>query len=218
MLDANLKNTLRSYLQNLKTPVELSLAVDQSEKGQELKALALDIATLSELIVVTDNPAAPRVPSMLVRSQAKGTEITFAGVPMGHEFTSLVLALLHSGGHPIKEEVAVLEQIALLPGEFNFEVYVSLSCQTCPEVVQALNLMAAVNPNIKTNMVDGAVFGDEVAKRNIMAVPTVFLNGEQFSQGAITLANILNKVDASASTRQAEALAKKDNFDVLVIG
>lgn len=218
MLDANLKNTLRSYLQNLKTPVELSLSVDQSEKGQELKALAADIASLSELIVLSDNPTAIRTPSMLVRSQAKGTEITFAGVPMGHEFTSLVLALLHSGGHPIKEDAAILEQIAQLDGEFQFDMYISLSCQTCPEVVQALNMMAAVNPKIKTNMIDGAVFGDEVAKRNIMAVPTVFLNGEQFSQGAITLTNILNKVDSSAASRQAEALAKKDNFDVLVIG
>lgn len=218
MLDSNLKNTLRSYLQNLKTPVELVLAADQSEKGQELKALALDIASLSELMILTEVSSAARVPSMQVWSQAKGTSITFAGVPMGHEFTSLVLALLHSGGHPIKEEAAVLAQIAQLPGEFNFDIYVSLSCQTCPEVVQALNLMAAVNPNIKTTMIDGAVFGQEVADRNIMAVPTVFLNGEQFSQGAITLTNILNKVDASAASRQAEALAQKDNFDVLVVG
>lgn len=218
MLDNNLKAALQGYLQNLKTPVELALATDHSEKGQELKALADDIASLSGLIQVTQHTQAGRVPSMLVRSKAKGTEITFAGVPMGHEFTSLVLALLHSGGHPIKEEVAVLEQIAALPGPLNFEVYVSLSCQTCPEVVQALNLMAAVNPAIKTTMVDGAVFQDEVANRNIMAVPTVFLNGEQFSQGGISLGNILNKVDAGAASRQAEQLAKKDAFDVLVVG
>lgn len=218
MLDNNLKSALKGYLQNLKTPVELALAVDQSEKGLELKALVDDIASLSDLIVVTPNQNASRVPSMQVRSQAKGTVMTFAGVPMGHEFTSLVLALLHSGGHTIKEEAAVLEQIAALPGALNFEIYVSLSCQTCPEVVQALNLLAAVNPNITTTMIDGAVFPQEVADRNIMAVPTVYLNGEQFSQGAISLGNILNKVDASAATRQAETLAKKGNFDVLVVG
>ena len=218
MLDNNLKSALKGYLQNLKTPVELALAVDQSEKGLELKALVDDIASLSDLIVVTQNTTASRVPSMQVRSQAKGTVMTFAGVPMGHEFTSLVLALLHSGGHTIKEEASVLEQIAALPGSLNFEVYVSLSCQTCPEVVQALNLLAAVNPNVTTTMVDGAVFPQEVADRNIMAVPTVYLNGEQFSQGAISLGNLLNKEDASAATRQAEALAKKDNFDVLVVG
>lgn len=218
MLDNNLKSALKGYLQNLKTPVELALAADQSEKGLELKALVDDIASLSDLIVVTQNQNASRVPSMQVRSQAKGTVMTFAGVPMGHEFTSLVLALLHSGGHTIKEEAAVLEQIAALPGALNFEIYVSLSCQTCPEVVQALNLLAAVNPNITTTMIDGAVFPQEVADRNIMAVPTVYLNGEQFSQGAISLGNILNKVDASAATRQAEALAKKANFDVLVVG
>ena len=218
MLDNNLKAALQGYLQNLKTPVELALATDNSEKGQELKALAADIASLSDKIVLTENQAASRVPSMEVRSQAKDSVITFAGVPMGHEFTSLVLALLHSGGHTIKEEAAVLEQIAALPGPLNFEVYVSLSCQTCPEVVQALNLLAAVNPQIKTTMIDGAVFQQEVADRNIMAVPTVYLNGEQFSQGGISLGNILNKVDAGAASRQAEALAKKDAFDVLVVG
>lgn len=218
MLDNNLKAALQGYLQNLKTPVELHIASDNSEKGQELTALVNDIAGLSSMIVVKPAQNATRVPSMQVRSTAKNTNITFAGVPMGHEFTSLVLALLHSGGHTIKEEAAVLEQIAALPGPLNFEVYVSLSCQTCPEVVQALNLLAAVNPNITTTMIDGAVFGAEVSERNIMAVPTVFLNGEQFSQGAISLGNILNKVDSNAAARQAEALASKDVFDVLVIG
>jgi len=218
MLDNNLKAALQGYLQNLKTPVELHVASDSSEKGQELTALVNDIAGLSSMIVVKAAQNATRVPSMQVRSTAKNTNITFAGVPMGHEFTSLVLALLHSGGHPIKEEAAVLEQIAALPGPLNFEVYVSLSCQTCPEVVQALNLLAAVNPNVTTTMIDGAVFGAEVSERNIMAVPTVFLNGEQFSQGAISLGNILNKVDSNAAARQAEALANKDLFDVLVIG
>jgi alkyl hydroperoxide reductase subunit F len=218
MLDNNLKAALQGYLQNLKTPVALLLATDNSEKGQELKALAADIASLSSMVVLKDNPNPTRVPSMVVHSESKGTAITFAGVPMGHEFTSLVLALLHSGGHPIKEEASVLAQIAALPGPLHFEIYVSLSCQTCPEVVQALNLMAAVNPKITTNMIDGAVFQQEVSDRNIMAVPTVFLNGEQFSQGAIALGNILNKVDASAASRQAEALASKEKFDVLVIG
>lgn len=200
MLDTNLKNQLKTYLQNLKSPVELVVALDGSDKAAELKSLAEDIASLSSLIHLKDetDPAVLK-PSMLVRSTVKNTEIRFAGVPMGHEFTSLVLALLHSGGHTIKEEAAVLEQIAALQGEFNFEIFVSLSCQTCPEVVQALNLMAAVNPAIKTTMIDGAVFPDEVSKRNIMAVPTVYLNGQQFSQGAITLTNILNKVDSGAS-------------------
>jgi alkyl hydroperoxide reductase subunit F len=218
MLDANLKATLATYLQNLKTPVQLRLAADSSEKGQELQALAHDIASLTPLITVLAADNAARVPSMQVVGTAKNTAITFAGVPMGHEFTSLVLALLHSGGHPIKEEADTLAQIAALEGEFNFEIYVSLSCQTCPEVVQALNLMAAVNPNIKTTMIDGAVFSQEVASRNIMAVPTVFLNGVQFSQGGISLGNILNKVDANAASRQAAALANKGNFDVLVVG
>lgn len=218
MLDQNLKNALQGYLQNLKSPVQLELQADASEKGQELAALAHELASMSSLISVKPVSDAKRVPSMQVVSESKQTRITFAGVPMGHEFTSLVLALLHSGGHPIKEDAAVLAQIAALPGPLNFEIYVSLSCQTCPEVVQALNLMSAVNPAITNTMIDGAVFPQEVADRQIMAVPTVFLNGEQFSQGGISLANILNKVDVGAAARQAEALANKDLFDVLVIG
>ncbi|WP_337840782.1 alkyl hydroperoxide reductase subunit F [Rheinheimera sp.] len=219
MLDASLKSQLQTYLQYLKSPVELVVALDNSDKAGEIKALAADIAGLSPLVSVKEETdLTVRTPSMAVRGTAKNSLIRFAGVPLGHEFTSLVLALLHSGGHTIKEEQAVLEQIASLTDELNFEVFVSLSCQTCPEVVQALNVMAAVNPKIKTTMIDGAVFQDEVSKRNIMAVPTVFLNGQQFSQGAISLTNILNKVDSNAAARQAEALKTKAPYDMLIVG
>lgn len=219
MLDTTLKTQLQTYLQYLKSPVELVVALDNSEKASEIKALAADIASLSPLVQVKEETdSTVRTPSMAVRGTAKNSLIRFAGVPLGHEFTSLVLALLHSGGHTIKEEQAVLDQIAGLTDELNFEVFVSLSCQTCPEVVQALNVLAAVNPKIKTTMIDGAVFQDEVTSRNIMAVPTVFLNGQQFSQGAISLTNILNKVDSNAAKRQAEALKTKDTFDMLIVG
>ena len=207
MLDTNLKQTLKTYLQNLKTEVELVVSLDDSAKAKEVEQLATEIAELSELVSLRrDDAAMERKPAMLVRSVAKDTHITFAGVPLGHEFTSLVLALLHSGGHPIKVEADTIEQIRQLPGSFAFETYISLSCQTCPEVVQALNIMSAVNPNITNVMIDGAMFQDEVAKRNVMAVPSVFLNGELFSQGAITLEKIIQKIDVNAEKRQDEAL------------
>lgn len=218
MLDANLKNQLQTYLQNLKSPVELVMSLDSDKKSIELGQLAQDIAALSPLVsVVEGDDSHSRKPSMLVRSQ-KNTQIRFDGVPMGHEFSSLVLALLHSGGHPIKEEAQVLEQIANLPGEYHFETYISLSCQSCPVVVQALNLMAAVNPNITNTMIDGSLFQDEVTERNVMAVPSVYLNGELFSQGRLTLTDILLKLDTNAGERQAEALNEKDPFDLLVVG
>ncbi|GAB3038337.1 alkyl hydroperoxide reductase subunit F [Bowmanella dokdonensis] len=218
MLDNNLKSQLKTYLANLKRPVELVLATDDSEKSQQLLGLARDIEELSDLVSFSQTTDNKRIPSMQVRSPDTGSNIEFAGLPMGHEFTSLVLALLHTGGHPIKQEQAILEQIRNLPGELHFETYVSLSCQTCPGVVQALNLMAAVNPNITNVMIDGALFQDEVSERNVMAVPSVYLNGEVFSQGAITLEKILAKVDVNASKRQAEALKDKAPYDLLVVG
>ncbi|SEA70027.1 alkyl hydroperoxide reductase subunit F [Alkalimonas amylolytica] len=219
MLDTNLKQQLSSYLQNLKSQVELVVSLDDSAKAQELNTLATEIASLSDRVSLRrDDAASKRVPAMQVRSSEKGTVITFAGVPMGHEFTSLVLALLHSGGHPIKIEAELIEQVRQLTGRFEFETYISLSCQTCPEVVQALNMMAAINPNITSVMIDGALFQQEVSDRNVMAVPTVFLNGEQFSQGAITLERIIQKIDVNAEARQAEALKQKEPFDVLVVG
>ncbi|GGP67097.1 alkyl hydroperoxide reductase subunit F [Shewanella algicola] len=217
MLDANVKNQLKTYLQNLKHPVELVVSADDSSKAIELTSLAQDIVDSSDLVSVTYQQG-KRTPSMSVINPQNGTNITFAGLPMGHEFTSLVLALLHSGGHPIKLDEQVIEQIRQLPGEFHFETYVSLSCQTCPEVIQALNMMAAINPNITNVMIDGALFQEEVTDRNIMSVPSVFLNGEAFSVGAISVVEVLNKLDKNAAGRQAEQLNQKSAFDMLVVG
>ncbi|MDV2964024.1 alkyl hydroperoxide reductase subunit F [Shewanella algae] len=216
MLDANLKNQLQTYLQNLKQPVELVVSADESPKSKELLALAQDIASLSSLVSVTEQSLS-RTPTMQVTS-IKGSDIRFAGLPMGHEFTSLVLALLHTGGHPIKLEAELIEQIRSLPGEYHFETFVSLSCQNCPDVVQALNMMAAINPRISNTMIDGALFQDEVEQRNIMAVPSVYLNGEPFSAGRISLKEILNKLDTNASARQAESLNQRKPYEVLVVG
>ncbi|OED44716.1 alkyl hydroperoxide reductase subunit F [Endozoicomonas sp. (ex Bugula neritina AB1)] len=219
MLDAPLKAQLTTYLQNLKTPVELVISLNDSNKSQELAALAGEIEALSSLITLTENNNdSERAPSLLIRSTTTGSEICFAGLPMGHEFTSLVLALLHSGGHPIKIEPDMIEQIRHLSGDLHFETFVSLSCQNCPDVVQALNMMSAINPNITNVMVDGALFQEEVEQRNIMAVPAVYLNGEPFAQGRISLAEVINKLDTGADKKRAQALSKKDPFDVLVVG
>lgn len=219
MLDAALKAQLTTYLSNLKTPVELVAFVDDSPKSKELNQLVDDIATLSPLITVKQGDSSnERVPSMLVRSQKTASEIRFAGIPMGHEFTSLVMALLHSGSHPMKIEADVIEQVRELDGEYQFETYISLSCQNCPDVVQALNMMAAINPQIKHVMIDGALFQTEVFDRDILSVPTVYLNGNSFSQGRISLAEILKKVDTNADARQATTLNNKEVFDSLVVG
>jgi len=219
MLDQAMKTQLKTYLENLKTEVQLVLSLDDSATAEKLKALADDIASLHDKISVIDDPSAShRKPIMQIINPIKKTTIGFAGLPMGHEFTSLVLALLHSGGHPMKIEADIIEQIKDLEGSFNFEVFISLSCQNCPDVVQALNMMSVINPNIKTTMIDGAAFQDEVAERNIMAVPSVYLNGDVFAQGRISLSEILSKVDTGAAKKQAAALNEKTPYDVLVIG
>src|SRR5690606_15065847 len=180
--------------------------------------LAEELAGLSSKLSLRETQApTERRPLLTLRSE-RGTEISFAGVPNGHEFTSLVLALLHSGGHPPKVEADLLKQTRALEGEYRFEIYVSLSCQTCPDVVQALNMLAALNPAVKTVMIDGALFQDEISARNILAVPTVFLNGKQFSQGRIGVTDILRKLDSSADSRSKAALDNKAPYDTLVVG
>ncbi|MEE7546671.1 alkyl hydroperoxide reductase subunit F, partial [Xanthomonas sp. Kuri4-1] len=161
---------------------------------------------------------AERKPSFALSSPGQDISLRFAGLPMGHEFTSLVLALLQVGGHPSKATAELIEQVKGLQGEYRFETYFSLSCQNCPDVVQALNLAAVLNPNIKHVAIDGALFQDEVESRQIMSVPTVYLNGKVFDQGRMTLEQIVARLDTTASDRNAKAIAQKAPFDVLVIG
>ncbi|BFM18980.1 alkyl hydroperoxide reductase subunit F [Gilvimarinus japonicus] len=217
MLDANVKQQLDSYLQKIVKPIALSVSSGNSNKAQELNTLAREIAELSDNIHVTEQNA-ERSPSLAIGPANHAARVAFAGIPMGHEFTSLVLALLQAGGHPSKADPELLQQIRELEGDYHFETYISLSCQNCPDVVQALNLMANLNPNISHVMIDGALFQDEVEQRQIMAVPAVYLNGESFGQGRMSLAEIVQKLDTSSADQKATALAHKDPYDLLVVG
>jgi alkyl hydroperoxide reductase subunit F len=201
-------------------PVEILATLDETDAAREMSALLRDIAGLSSLITVVEQRAdgSVRAPSFTVSRAGAGMGIRFAGIPMGHEFTSLVLALLQAGGHPPKLDAGVIEQIRGLDGDFDFEVYISLSCQNCPDVVQAINLMAVLNPRVRATMIDGALFQAEVEAKQIMAVPTLYLNGEPFGQGRMSVEEILAKLDTSAVARQAEQIRAKAPFDVLVVG
>ncbi len=219
MLDANLRQQLQTYLERLTQPVELVAALDESDASLEMRELLREIATLSPLLSLQErDDAEVRKPSFAVQRPNGDVKIRFAGIPMGHEFTSLVLALLQTGGYPPKVDDGVIEQIKSLQGELRFEIFISLSCQNCPDVVQALNLMAVLNPNVSSTMIDGALFQPEVEARQIMAVPTVYLNGEPFGQGRMTIEEILAKLDSNAGARQAEQINAKDAFDVLIVG
>ncbi len=218
MLDTNIKTQLRAYLEKIQHPIELVTTLDASSKAQEMLALVQDIAELSGKVSVRQDGDSPRKPSFTVGRPGEAARISFAGIPMGHEFTSLILALLQTGGHPPKAEASVIDNIRAIPGQFRFETFISLSCHNCPDVVQALNLMAVLNPGISHQMVDGALFQDEVTERQIMGVPTVFLNGEQFGQGRMTLEEIIGKIDTGALQREADKVSAREPFDVLIIG
>jgi alkyl hydroperoxide reductase subunit F len=220
MLDANLKQQLQNYLGRMTQPIEIVATLDASDAAGEMRELLEEIATLSSLITLTSREVdgSVRAPSFSVSRVGSEMGIRFAGIPMGHEFTSLVLALLQAGGHPPKADAAVIEQIKALDADLDFEVYISLSCQNCPDVVQALNLMAVLNPRVRATMVDGALFQAEVEGKQIMAVPTVHLNGQPFGQGRMSVEEILAKLDTNAGARQAAAINEKAPFDMLIVG
>ena len=219
MLDDTLKTQLKAYLERLQRPVELVATLDDSATSNELRELLEDIRALSDKVtVVENNDLDERKPSFLITNPGKTSGVRFAGVPLGHEFTSLVLALLQVGGHPSKEAADLQEQIKGLEGNFHFETYYSLSCHNCPDVVQALNLMSVLNPGITHTAIDGGVFQKEIEEREIMGVPTVFLNGERFGQGRMELAEMLAKIDTGTGARESEKLNAKEPFDVLIVG
>jgi alkyl hydroperoxide reductase subunit F len=220
MLDSNLKQQLQGYLARMTQPIEIVATLDDSDAAREMRELLAEVVALSGLITLVEQPAdgAVRAPSFTVSRAGAGMGIRFAGIPMGHEFTSLVLALLQAGGHPPKLEAGVIEQIRALDGDFDFEVYISLSCQNCPDVVQAINLMAVLNPRVRATMIDGALFQTEVEAKQIMAVPTLHLNGQPFGQGRMSVEEILAKLDTNSGARQAGQIRAKAPFDVLVVG
>ncbi|MBM7062266.1 alkyl hydroperoxide reductase subunit F [Pseudomonas sp. UL073] len=218
MLDANLKTQLKAYLEKVTQPFEIVASLDDSAKSQELLALLKDIVGLTDKITLKTDGSDARRPSFSLNRSGADIGLTFAGIPMGHEFTSLVLALLQVGGHPSKLDAETIEQIKSIEGRFEFETYFSLSCQNCPDVVQALNLMAVLNPNIRNVSIDGALFQEEVERRQIMAVPSIYLNDEVFASGRMEVKEILAKIDTGAANRDAEKMNAKDAFDVLVVG
>jgi alkyl hydroperoxide reductase subunit F len=218
MLDSNLKDQLRQYLALLRRPIRLIASLDDSAASAETLDLLRAIDDLSDQVSLELNGHDVRRPSFLVAPHDSEHGVRFAGVPLGHEFTSLVLALLWTGGHPPKVDAALMDSIRTLEEPLQFEVFMSLSCHNCPDVVQALSLMAILNPRIDTVVIEGGAFQSEVSKREIMAIPMVFLNGEVFGSGRMSLEEIVARLDKGAASREAEKLDAREPFDVLIVG
>ena len=218
-LDITIKNQLQDYMARLVNPIKLLANLDETASSQEMLEMLEEVASLSEKITLNkETDVSKRIPSFEVNRETDVTGITFAGIPSGHEFTSFVLALLQAGGHPLKIDAEKIEQIKNIQGKFHFETYISLSCHNCPDVVQAMNAMSIINPNISHVMIDGALFQKEVEDKQIMAVPTIFLNDKPFGQGRMELDEIVNKIDSSASLKEAEKISKKETYDILIVG
>ncbi|MER2127529.1 alkyl hydroperoxide reductase subunit F [Solibacillus sp. FSL H8-0523] len=213
-LDAEIKSQLNQYLQLLENNIVLKVSVGSDKVSDEMLALINELASMSSKITV-ENVALVRTPSFSVNRVGEDTGVTFAGVPLGHEFTSLVLALLQVSGRAPKIDQNVINQINNIDGEYHFETYVSLTCHNCPDVVQALNIMSVLNPNITHSMIDGAAFKEEVERKDILAVPAVYLNGEPFGNGRMVIDEILAKLGTGP---KAEELSNKEPYDILVIG
>ncbi len=219
MLDDDIKQQLTAYLERVKKPFEMVASLDDGDSSKELRELLGEIvAARPDMITLRTDGSDARKPSFTLARPGSDTQLRFAAIPMGHEFTSLILALLWTGGHPPKFEADTLQQIEALDADLDFEVYMSLSCHNCPDVVQALSLMSILNPRIKTTVIDGGLYQDEVEAREIMGVPTVYLNGEYFANGRMSLEEILQKVDTGAAKRDAEKLSAKAPFEVLIVG
>lgn len=221
MLDANIKQQLKTYLQMLRHPIELVASLDNSDAARQMEELLNEIKECSEKVSIRMDGAHAMRPSFSVAKAGEEGRVRFAGLPMGHEFTSLLLGLLHVGGHPPKLDAEVIEQIKGLQapeGGAHFETFISLSCHNCPDVVQALNTISALNPGFSHTMVDGALFQQLVEERKIMAVPTTFREGVNFGNGRMLMEEILSKLDTSAKEKDAAKLNAKGEFDVLIVG
>ena len=218
MLDQEMAQQLSTYMGMLRRPLTINATLGADASSQELKGLLEQIAGMSDKLTLKTDGSGKRSPAFALTRADGEQHLEFAAIPLGHEFTSLVLALLWTGGHPPKVEPDLIEQIQNVQGDFVFEVYMSLSCHNCPEVVQALTLMAVYNPRIKVTIIDGALNQAEVEERQVMAVPMVFLNGEMFSSGRMDAREILAKIDTGAAAREAEKLNEKAPYDVLIVG
>ena len=218
MLNESIKTQLQAHLQRLTLPIELVASLDDSQGAADLRELLRTLAAMSALITVREDGQDERQPSFSIARQGSAARLRFAAVPLGHEFTSLVLALLWAGGHPPRVEPQVLEQVRQLSGEHHFEVFMSLSCHNCPDVVQALSLMALVNPQVHTTVIDGALYPDEVERRNILAVPLVLRNGESFASGRMSVEDILAKLDTRSNDQVADEWSARPPYDMLVVG
>lgn len=218
MLDNNIKAQLKAYFEKIIDPVIIEASLNDSQHSADMLTLLHEVAEQSNKITIKTDGTHKNTPSFTVGKIGEPARIIFSGLPLGHEMTSFILAVLQVGGHPPKVETEIIDSIRNLDGKLHFQTFISLSCHNCPDVVQALNLLAVINPNIEHEMIDGALFQDLVNQHQVMAVPTILLNGNAFGQGRMEIEEIIAKLDTNSAQKDATKLNAKEEFDVLIIG
>ncbi len=213
MLDQNLKNQLAQYFKLLKTEVTIGLFADQDENSKKVRAFLEEVAGLSDQIKLEEKELTYK-PSFEIKGAFEHGRIVFAGLPLGHEFASFALAMLQAGGVEPKVDASTKSRIKALTAS-DFETIVSLSCHNCPEVVQAFNIMAILNPAINHTMIDGGMFQEVAEGRDVLAVPAIFKDGVFFEGGKQSMEHLLELLGSDADTSMFE---NKGLFDVLIIG
>lgn len=214
ILDGEIRGQLEQYLQLMENEVLIKVSLGNDDISKDMADLMKELSSMSQKIKIEET-ALDRTPSFALGRPGEDTGIVFAGIPLGHEFTSFVLALLQVSGRAPKVDSQLAERIKSIKGEYHFETYVSLTCHNCPEVVQSLNIMSVINPNISHTMIEGGAYQAEVEKKNVMAVPSVYLNGEFFESGRMELEQILERLNITPDTA---SFTEKEPFEVLVIG
>jgi alkyl hydroperoxide reductase subunit F len=211
MLNVSLRSQLQTYLRNIRRPVELIVSQDGNQASSEMVTILNEIASLTDLVTVIDERQGDeRMPSFSIRQAGAKPCIQFAATPTGPEFSSLVLAILQIGGHPVIGDDTTIAQIRMLESDYDFETYISLSCSSCVDVVQALNMMTVINPRIHNITIDGGLFQSEVSARDISVVPTIYMNGEFFGEGRSSFVELGARLhDIDMSMRAALHAASK---------
>jgi len=220
MLDAGILEQLKVVYQNLEKEITLVVARSNHENQSDLLELVKGLRSSSPKILVEESSEVSAAPKLTLFVQGHPTGITFLGVPGGHEFTSLVLAILNADGKGKLPDQMILNRIKRLKGSIELRTYISLSCENCPGVVQALNLMSLFHPSFKHTMIDGAVAQDEITRLNIQGVPSVMSGDKLISSGKIGLVDLISKLEKEFGTEDLETEESLDlgKFDVVVLG
>jgi alkyl hydroperoxide reductase subunit F len=195
MLSKDILNAVKTYTKNMTNKVSLVLQTGEHEKRQELKEFLTQLCSVSENLIFIERDDHLRSPiTFYLEIEGKNNGIHFSGIPSGHEFNSLILALLQSSGTALKLDSTLTKMVQKITEKLHFEVFISLNCHNCPDVVQSLNQFAILNENISSEMIDGGLFKTLIDERNIQGVPSVYLNGKLFANGKIDTAQLVDKL------------------------